>query len=89
MPYIKQADRERYDGIIGDLIIRLQGVPWGIRAGLLNYAITRLLVGTFPVPNYATHNAIIGVLECCKQEWYRRKVAPYEDQKIKENGDVT
>jgi len=31
---------------------------------------------------------MIGVLECVKQEFYRRKVAPYEDIKIIENGDI-
>ena len=38
--------------------------------------------------SYQTYNDIIGALECCKQELYRRKIAPYEDKKIKENGDV-
>lgn len=31
---------------------------------------------------------IIGALECCKLELYRRIAAPYEDIKIGENGDV-
>jgi len=30
----------------------------------------------------------MGVLECIKQEFYRRAVAPYEDKKKEENGDV-
>ena len=30
----------------------------------------------------------MGVLECCKLEFYRRVAAPYEDIKIEENGDV-
>jgi len=33
-------------------------------------------------------NAIIGALECAKLELYRRVAAPYEDDKIAENGDV-
>lgn len=37
---------------------------------------------------YQTYNDIIGALENCKLELYRRRVAPYEDKKIKENGDV-
>lgn len=37
---------------------------------------------------YTSYNAAIGALECCKLEFYRRMVAPYEDLKIKENGDV-
>ena len=33
-------------------------------------------------------NELIGALECAKQELYRRVVAPYEEDKIEENGDV-
>jgi hypothetical protein len=28
------------------------------------------------------------MLECAKQEFYRRNTAPYEDEKVLENGDV-
>ena len=38
--------------------------------------------------SYQTYNDIIGVLECAKMEMYRRKIANYENKKIKENGDV-
>ncbi len=38
--------------------------------------------------NYTTINEVIGVLECCKLELYRRVVAPLEDVKCKTNGDV-
>jgi hypothetical protein len=30
----------------------------------------------------------VGAIECCKLEFYRRVAAPYEDRKIKTNGDV-
>jgi hypothetical protein len=38
--------------------------------------------------SYANVNEMIGALECCKLELYRRVAAPYEDLKQKENGDV-
>jgi hypothetical protein len=38
--------------------------------------------------NYSNLNEMIGALECCKQEYYRTVVGPYEDMKIDENGDV-
>jgi len=41
-----------------------------------------------PKPSYSDYNALVGVLECAKLEFYRRAVAAYEDKKIKENGDV-
>ena len=60
--------------------------------GTLNYIITRLCdfwcrdyAGE---ANYEKYNAVIGVLECVKQELYRRQIAPYEDEKCRENGDV-
>jgi hypothetical protein len=96
MPYILQRRREKIDQQIADLasaIIQMTG-PETDRTKLdgdLNYSITRLLslvldlVGS---PKYHSFNAAVGVLECVKLELYRRKVAPYEDQKIEENGDV-
>ncbi|MCK4359188.1 MAG: hypothetical protein KAW92_10700 [Candidatus Cloacimonetes bacterium] len=57
--------------------------------GDLNYIITMILSKALGEnPNYARFNEIMGIIECCKQEIYRRKIAKYEDQKIKENGDV-
>lgn len=76
MPYIQKQQREyarRYPDTSGEL----------------NYAIT-VLVHQYlgDKPNYQRFNDVIGALEGCKLELYRRKVAPYEDIKIKENGDV-
>ena len=59
--------------------------------GVLNYTITKILKDTYFVPtalNYRDLNEIIGVLECCKLEFYRAFAAPYEDKKRLENGDV-
>lgn len=38
--------------------------------------------------NFATLCVVIGALVCTVLEVYRRVVAPYEDRKVKENGDV-
>lgn len=82
MPYIKQAARDWID---------LQ-IPPGLSfdgPGELNYAFTGILKEYLGLdPHYAKFNEVIGVLECCKLEIYRRMVAPYEDLKIQENGDV-
>ena len=37
---------------------------------------------------YANINEVIGAIECAKLEITRRIIAPYEDSKIAENGDV-
>jgi hypothetical protein len=57
--------------------------------GQLNYCLTRLCIEyAGSDPNYERLNAIIGALEACKLEFYRRMVAPYEDAKVQQNGDV-
>ncbi len=84
MPYIKPERRAALDAYINTL-----GMGIG-DAGELNYAITMLLhkylgyTGVY----YYTLNEVMGVLECVKQEFYRRVVVPYEEEKIKLNGDI-
>lgn len=79
--FIKKLDKLR------DTWPNTKSVGW--HPGTLNYIITRLCHWWLgDNPNYAKYNELIGVLECAKMELYRRKVAPYEDKKIIENGDV-
>lgn len=59
-----------------------------LTAGELNYLITKIIDRQLDNANYARYNEIIGALECCKMELYRRILAQYEDKKKKENGDV-
>lgn len=82
MPYIKQ---ERRDEIaLGDLL----GQPRN--PGELNYQLTIAIQCylNYKGLTYATINDILGALEGAKLEFYRRIAVPYEDTKIKENGDV-
>jgi hypothetical protein len=80
MPYIDQSARTRLDN--------------GARpetAGELNYAITRLVdqyLSDKGGVRYAHLNEVVGALECAKLELYRRLAAPYEDEKMREAGDV-
>jgi hypothetical protein len=78
MPYIKQEDR---------MPVKNYGPK---TSGELNYAITVLIKEYFKTKemNYQAANDIIGALEGAKLEFYRRVVAPYENKKILENGDV-
>ena len=58
-------------------------------AGEINYAVSRLcclVIGK--KPTYPKICIITGVLENIKQEFYRRLAAPYEENKIVQNGDV-
>ena len=58
--------------------------------GELNYIITEYLNRylTSKGVSYATFNELVGVLECAKQELYRRVIAIYEDRKRLENGEI-
>jgi hypothetical protein len=81
MPYIKKEIRADIDLTVKHYTRYL------LSNGELNYLITKLLLAQEP-SSYEGYNSLIGVLECCKLEFYRRAVSVYEDQKIKENGDV-
>lgn len=86
MPYIKQEDRNRLIPVINDLVGLLKNAP----AGEINYVFSTVIWRLFEKETkYSKANELIGVLECIKQEFYRRKVATYEDKKIAENGDVS
>ena len=59
-------------------------------AGELNYRITSAVMEFFrrSEGRYQDINDIIGALEGAKQEFYRRVAVPYEEKKMKANGDV-
>jgi hypothetical protein len=87
MPYIKAEERKAYDEMLEELTHLLRDVPIENLDGHLNYIVTVLLKRLY-APKYFNYNRAIGVLECVKQEFYRRVVAQYENEKIKGNGDV-
>ena len=83
MPYISRSRRSDLDPRIDAL------GSSSLTAGEINYVISRIVYQwSRYLGNYAAYNAVIGVLECVKQEFYRQVVAPYEDKKKEENGGV-
>lgn len=79
MPYIEQAARER---------LAITCSPRN--EGELNYLITLLMqryVAAGPL-SYATLAQAHGAAGLAAAEFYRRRIAPYEDRKIDQNGDV-
>ena len=82
MPYIKISDRGQFSTGLGELFPKT--------CGELNYVFTEIIKNYLEEKgqSYQTYNDIVGALECCKIELYRRKIGPYEDVKIQENGDV-
>ena len=87
MPYIKQ-DRRVELNIGGQLEIIGLGCQ---NEGELNFVLTSICRGYLEkigMKSYARYNQVIGVIECCKLELYRRQIAEYENLKIQSNGDV-
>ena len=79
MPYVTDNVRKYIDG---------GGVPRN--PGELNYALTRVALKYLDVSmgKYEDHAAVVAAFECAKLEFYRQMVAPYEDHKRAEHGDV-
>ncbi len=88
MPYIKKEQRPELDALINPLIVYMKNLPESDQDGSLNYVITRILKSLYP-KKYFHVNRALGVLSAVTHEFYRRVIAPYEDTKISENGDVS
>lgn len=82
MPYIKQENRDRV--VSGDTELE------SLSVGELNYVISSVMDHWLKENgvNYYNLNSVIGVLECAKQEFYRRVATEYENKKKEENGEV-
>jgi len=88
MPYIEKSKRKFWMEV-GLSELFLSYICKNTPSGELNYIITKILLKALgKIPNYARYNEIIGVLECCKLELYRREISEYEDSKKDLNGDV-
>ena len=84
-PYIKQ---ERRKVLNKKSQLEMLGLECQ-NEGELNFALTMICKGylnKFGMIRYARLNTIVGAIECCKLEFYRRQVVLYEDLKIKEPG---
>ncbi len=82
MPYIKKEKRLEMDEIVE--LMKAKGVK---ADGDLNYILFKFCKDAI-VPSYNNFKNFIGELRQCAAEIERCLLAPYEDQKITENGDV-
>jgi hypothetical protein len=88
MPYVDTATRQLLDTSLEAVACRIAKMA-SARPGDMNYAISALIKKVYGTKlKYADYNEIIGVLEDAKLEFYRSRVAPYEDKKKIENGDL-
>ena len=100
VPYINPDDREQYQEGINKVVEALLNHEFCQTMvcfpGHLNYIITTLITRAYQkalernecAMHYTDYNEIVGMLECCKLEFYRRKIADYEDDACYRNGDV-
>lgn len=86
MPYIINTVREDLRQAVDTLVELLDTFD---EPGDLNFVISTLIWSKWTAnPKYHTGNELIGVLECAKLEFYRRRLAPYENKALKRNGDL-
>ncbi len=80
MPHIKKQDRPVFDPLS----------PLARTSGQLNFQLTKVVIGYLKRHGlcYDTCNDIVGALDNCKDEFRRLVQHPYEDEKIKQNGNV-
>ena len=91
MPYIRPEKREVLNPAIDEMLNALRELesddPENDMGGNLNYAITVLLKRCYGT-KYSEMAQAVSVLEMAKLEYYRKDVAPYENQKEFDNGTV-
>ena len=85
MPYLDEQSKS----LLKPLTSAINETP-AFNAGELNYLFTMLSKRYLEQhgESYQRYNDLLGALEGCKLELYRRKVSIYEQEKIKINGDV-
>lgn len=84
MPYIPQERRKAFDSNLQELAGSVQN------EGELNYCIYKLscYLAERMGASYTNLSLCSSAMEHAKLEWYRKKLAPYEDEKILEHGDI-
>ncbi len=87
MPYILPEDRLKLKPVADAIADAIDATT---SAGDLNYLMSLMAKAYVDAKGlrYEHLNAVVGALDSCKAEFQRRVVAPYEDTKIAENGDV-
>jgi len=87
MPYIKQEYREVVEEPLSDLFDKVMCTPTQDRPGVITYCIYKLFMD-MNTNHFVAFAILLGILDSVGKEFYRQVVAPYEDEKIQQNGDV-
>lgn len=80
MPYLEESVKEALDS----------GLIKMSEPGHLTYRLYKCCLDYIAIrgKRFFSVCEVMGALTCCALEFYRRIIAPYEDKKIQENGDV-
>ncbi len=84
MPYIIRERRDVFDNALKVLAGEVNS------EGELNYCIYKLsmLLIERIGESYSNLSMCSSAMEHAKLEWYRKMLVPYEEEKIRENGDI-
>lgn len=91
MPYIDDIAQANLSSSVEAVIKSIKSQDLDDREGLVNYAITRIVAGSFKPETgwrYKFLNRAYGTFLSAAAEFYRRLVEPYEDKCIGKNGDI-
>ena len=90
MPYLQADVKKDVDDCgLTTLVNLVEQVEPTTGAGIVTYSIYRLMLAVVKDRTRFWSLALVGgAVVFAVLEFYRRVVAPYEDTKIKENGDV-
>ena len=89
MPYIENDDKPIYESGIQYISDAFAAV--GAGDGDLNYVLTKVAIAwlTYHQPpyNYSLRSDVMKAFTCAGFEWYERVMRPYEERKMRANGD--
>jgi len=89
MPYIPKETRKKFGDALSQCNPRIVGeLTYCIYFLCLRYLEGQDCAASRYRYSYTIMAEVISALQCSLQEFYRRVVAPYEDKKRKQNGDV-
>lgn len=99
MPYIKKQKRQLYDELIiklADIMTESVCSDGDFFKGHFNYIIFKLAKEIERSHQdydnvkfgYQDYSDVVGAMRDCADEYVRRVLAPYEDEKILQNGDI-
>src|SRR5579863_7043509 len=87
VPYIKQSGRKDLDPILDPLIAKVNDLSGPDSAGALAYVIFKLLRVLTAKHSFSGKAMLYGSAVASLDEYYRRDLSVYENDKMVQNGD--